>query len=258
LNPDYRAIRHCLREHMQWRNGRLFQYGSIGGCSVQSERSAEQITQDLLAAIKQAVPGVTIGATSPGNPPTGAGIALALLGAAPRATPLARDRKRSVLALDYLVAIRLGDPLTEHRALCALAFAMLEAEGYEIVGEVAVADACRAVGWPPCTGLVVRVEAVRERALPQAPLVRFPAITTLAPLAAAEGQVLGPGDVPIAGAVVTLAGHERSMTTGPDGRFRFAVPDGTAPKVAVRARGRRVEHTLATDRSNPIPFPMEA
>ena len=225
---------------------------------MQTERSVEQITKELLATIKQAVQGLTVSATSVGQPPVGEGIAVALIGAAPRATPLSPDRKRSVLALDYLVAIRLDDPLAEHRALGALAFAALETEGYVLTNDIPVAAACQAIGWPPCAGLVVRAEALRERVLPQAPLVRFPAVTSLELLVAAEGQVLGPSDIPIAGALVTMAGHERATTTGPDGRFRFAVPAGTKPKIAVSARARRVEHTLTTDRPNPIPFPMEA
>ena len=70
-------------------------------------------------------------------------------------------------------------------------------------------------------------------------------ITRTVPLGFVDGIVLGPGDVPVPGAVVILGDGDRSAVTGPDGRFRFASPAGAPVRVAARAHGR-ANSTAAT------------
>ena len=221
-------------------------------------REANKVTEELLAWITLQVPKVSVAATAVGQPREGPGIALALVRAVPCAIPLSLDRKRAVLALDYLVTVSLSDPLAEHSAVASLAFAALESPDIEIAVDYPVSEACRAIGLAPSAGLVLRTEARRERVLARAPLVRELPIVSVGLLAQAEGTVIGPNNIPIAGAIVTLDGSNRQVTTGPDGRFRFAVPEGTRPHITARARSREITSTLTPDTPSLIPLPMEA
>ena len=238
---------------------------------MEINRHAGQITQELVAWVTQHLPDMRVSATSLGGDAHVAadsanatadghasGVDIRLVGAAPRVTPITAGRKRAALALDYLLTVRLPDPLAEHRVISDLAFAALDSGDLELVTDHSVAEICRAHGLPPQSGLLLRTEARQERVLPQAPLVRFPANTSLTPLVQAEGVVTGPDNVPIPGALVTLAGSNRSMITGPDGRFHFAIPDGSPAQVTARAKSREVTGPLVSGPANAFPLPMEA
>ena len=223
-----------------------------------TNREANTVTEELLAWITQQVPKFSVAVTAVGKPREGPGVALALLRAVPRVSPLSFDRKRAVLALDYLVTVSLSDPLDEHSAVAELAFAALESPDIEIAIDYPVSEACRAIGLPPSAGLVLRTEARRERILARAPLVRELPIVSVVGLAQAEGKVIGPNNLPIAGAIVTLDGSNRQVTTGADGRFRFAVPEGTRPQVAARTRSRKGTSRLTPATPNLISLQTEA
>ena len=162
------------------------------------------------------------------------------------------------MTLDYLITVNLDDPIDEHSAVAELAFAAIESSDLEIATDCSVSDACQAIGLTPSAGLVLRTEARREYALQRAPLVRELPIVSVGGLAQAEGTIIGPNHIPIAGAIVTLDGSNRQVTTGPDGRFRFAVPEGTRPQITARARSREVTSKLTPNSPSLIPLPMEA
>ena len=223
-----------------------------------ANREASHVTEELLAWITQQVPKFNVAVTAIGQPREGPGVALALLRAVPRPVPISFDRKRAVLTLDYLVTVSLSDPLDVHTVVAELAFAALEAPDIEIAVDYPVSDACRAIGLPPSAGLVLRTEARRERILARAPLVRELPIVSVGGLAQAEGTVFGPNNLPIVGAIVTLDGSDRQVTTGPDGRFRFAVPEGTRPQVTARARSRKGTIRLTPATPNLISLQTEA
>ncbi len=234
---------------------------------MDANNNAGEITQELVAWITQALPETRVSAVSLAKSAIdagaadgidGAGVDVRLVGAAPRSAPLTAGRKRAVLALDYLVTIRLADPIAEHRAMSDLAFAALNAADIELATERSVADVCRTNGLPPQTGLLLRTEARQETLLAQAPLVRHPPNMQLAPLVQAEGMVTGPDSRPIPGALITLAGSNRVTTTGPDGRFRIAIPEGSTAQATARAKSRDVSGPLNPGSANIFPLPMEA
>jgi hypothetical protein len=172
--------------------------------------------------------------------------------------PRARDRLIRTLALDYLISIRADDPLAEHRLVAELAFAIMDMADYELVADQSAAQACLASGLGPTAGLVIRSHARRVDDIAQAPLVREPAIMRVAPLGFVDGIVLGPGDLPIPGATVTLGDGDRSAVTGPDGRFRFASPADAPVQVAARAHGRANATAAAAGKPAVIKLPLEA
>ncbi|GGI74052.1 hypothetical protein GCM10007973_08630 [Polymorphobacter multimanifer] len=137
------------------------------------------------------------------------------------------------LTLSYLVTVRLDDPVAEHRVAAAIAFAVMSAQGFEL-SDRSAAETCVAIGLPPAAGCVIIASIEQERVMPRAPLVREPARIKISPADWLDGIVLGPGDVPVAGAYVRLA--DAATVTGPDGRFRFRVPAETTVEVTARAR----------------------
>jgi Carboxypeptidase regulatory-like domain len=206
---------------------------------------AGAVTEHLVGWASGLLPQIPATAISSTQPVVPDGIAIQLIGVSPRTVPAVAGVRSSALALDYRIHARLADPLAEHQALSDLAFAAVENEAFEFI----MADSA---------GLVLRAEVRRDAMLPTAPLVRHPPIANLTPLAQAQGQVLGPEGQPIANAVVTMAGTNRSATTGRDGRFSFAIPAGTPAKITARARSREVSASLDPDTTTILTLPMEA
>lgn len=231
-------------------------------------RHAGEVTQELVAWVSQQLPDMRVSAISLGQNSKDAsaqggavdaiGIDVRLIAAAPRVTPLIAGRKRAAIALDYLVTFRLAELHAEHRAMSDLAFAALAAPDIELVADYSIAEICRVNGLAPQTALLLRAEARQDHMLPHAPLVRHPPNVQLAPLAQAEGIVTGPGDIPIPGALVTLADSNLSAITGLDGRFHFAIPEGSPAQVTARAKSREVTGPLNPGPVNVFPLPMEA
>lgn len=219
---------------------------------------ADEVTQGLADWVRRHIPDTRVDAQPIGRDTDQDGIDIRLIALAPRFEPRQRDRLDRTIALDYLLSVRFADPLAEHRSLAELAFAAMETSGYEIVADKSPAEACASVGLKPSAGIVLRAQARLSQELPRAPLVREPAITRLAPLGYVEGVVVGPGDIPIAGAFVTLEGTERAAVTGPDGRFRFASPAGTP--IHITARARSTEAAVSAEPGDPavIQLPLEA
>jgi len=231
---------------------------------VDINRHAGEVTQELVAWIAQQLPDMRVSAVSLGQDAKDAqdgavgAIDVRLIAAAPRMSPLIAGRKRAAIALDYLVTFRLAELYAEHRAMSDLAFAALEAPDIELVADQSIAEVCRINGLAPQSALMLRAEARRDRALPRAPLVRHPPNVQLARLAQAEGVVTGPDDIPIPGALVTLADSNLSAITGLDGRFHFAIPEGSPAQATARAKSHGVTGPLNPGPLNVFPLPMEA
>jgi hypothetical protein len=225
---------------------------------MSKSRNADDVTRELIDRIKDRCPGVPATALGLADDAPESGISVRLIQVSPRMEPRARDRLIRTLALDYLVGVRADDALAEHRLLAELAFAIMDLPDFELVGGEGAAQACLAAGLAPAAGLVVRGHACRVDDIAQAPLVREPAIMRVAPLGFVDGIVIGPGDLPVPNATVTLGDGVRSAVTGPDGRFRFASPDDAPVQVAARAHGR--ERTIAAAAGEPavIKLPLEA
>jgi hypothetical protein len=202
-------------------------------------------------------PGLRVSAGAVGREPADEGIDVFLLGTAPRNEPRSIGQIRHTLALDYFIAVRRTDPIAEHGLLADLAFDALNQPGCEPVAVPTPADACRALGIGARAGFVLRIEARREQALPRAPLVRE-VVTQFGPLGLAEGTVTGPGGVPIANAIITIAGGDRSATTDARGRFSLALPGDRPTAATVRARGHQATAQLTPGKPATIPINLEA
>lgn len=191
----------------------------------------------------------------------GAGVNLYLLELSDAPPPRGRYRTPLQVNLRYLVTAWATDPQQEHRLLGELVFAAYEREGMEVDFKVPH-GLWTALDLPPRPAFILEMPLRRERPEPHAPRVRQPLVTQMAPSIALTGQVLGPGDLPIAGALVELPGHDLRTEADPDGRFRFPrVLADTRPRIIrVRAKGEVRSFTVSpTALGEPltIRFPLE-
>lgn len=117
-----------------------------------------------------------------------------------------------------------------------------------------------AAGLAPRPAFVLRGEAVAHADRPTLPRVRVPLTVEHATLEAMTGRVLGPGDVPIAGAEVRLVQTGMRTRTDRDGRFQLkSVPAGYAPKLEVRAGAETYAVTAErTGRDEPLTIHLQA
>ncbi|WP_246263516.1 carboxypeptidase-like regulatory domain-containing protein [Caulobacter soli] len=191
----------------------------------------------------------------------GEGVDLRLIGLTPQATPRTISPPLTLTA-DYLLTVRATDPIAEQTGAMALMFAAMEHEETEVVAGRDALKLCADLGLPPGPGFVLRatVTIARRRPADRAPLVRFPLTIAAGELGVLQGSVLGPGDTPVAGAVVRVEGVDRTAQTDAFGRFRLHGPVGGKNKpvrLNVRARGVEIDSEVETDSPVILRLPLE-
>jgi hypothetical protein len=111
----------------------------------------------------------------------------------------------------------------------------------------------RALDLRPRAALLVDVPAQVERATPRTPLVRGPLKLEGAPLQALRGQVVGPGDIPLAGIRVEAPVVGASTYTDNGGRFAFGgLPAGAPARLVLVGRGRQFQAEVTADADAPV------
>jgi hypothetical protein len=220
--------------------------------------SAEAITREILDWAGAVLPGSIVVTRPLGARERGVGVDVRLLALTPRPAPRIANPP-NVLDLDYLVTVSLGDANAEQNALAELVLAAVDRSDFEIVGTRSAADTCAALGIPVAAGFLLRTPLMRGRAAKTAPLVRFPLKVTSGDICVVEGSVLGPNDVPVAGAVVTMPGLGREARTDTHGRFRFpaALRDPNGIKLNVRARGVELDASAMPGENVVVHLPLE-
>jgi hypothetical protein len=221
----------------------------------------EETTRELIGWTLGVLPGRTVVARSLGDRDCGEGVDLRLVGLAPHAAPRAASPPLTVAA-DYLLTVRAADPIVEQTGAMALLFAAMEHDEAEVVLDRDALKLCAQLNLPPGPGFVLRamVSTASRRAAARAALVRFPLTIEGGELGVLRGSVLGPGDTPVAGAVVRVEGVDRSAQTDAFGRFRFHGPVGAKNKpvrLNVRARGVEIDREVETDGPVILRLPLE-
>lgn len=157
--------------------------------------------------------------------------------------PVARTDKRAPLqmSLRFLVCAWAAKPEQANEILLRLAFAAMELDGCELEFEALPIQTWSTFGIAPRPSFVLRVPLVIARTDPRAKPVRSINLHG-APVTTVQGSVLGPDDVPIAGATVEAPSLHRSATTDRHGRFVLTGMSQTAQsRLVVNARGKRIE-----------------
>ncbi|WP_254038451.1 carboxypeptidase-like regulatory domain-containing protein [Myxococcus guangdongensis] len=163
------------------------------------------------------------------------GVCLYLLELGP--APPTRGGRRVPLQISvcYLVTAGGASPEQAHRLLGELVFSAMEEAEFEVDLTPVPATLWAGLRVPPRPGFRLRLPVRRERPPSVVHHVRFPG-------GAAEalfGCVVGPGDVPIADALVELPSLSLATRTDDQGCFRFprVPPVATLGRLEVRAKG---------------------
>ena len=218
--------------------------------------TADQITHDLIDWIGAALPGVPVIARSLAVHEREDGVDVRLVGLSPKPPPRVAIPP-SIVELEYLVTLRMSDAFAEQRLVADLLLSAGDHAEYEIVTTRSAPELCVALGIPPAVGFVLKTPMLRPRTRKPAPLVRFPLEVHTADLCVIEGKVLGPGDIPIQGAVIST--HDRTARTDVNGMFHIAgVPRERGPvSLNVRARGFEAQMTATIDDFNILRLALE-
>jgi hypothetical protein len=183
-------------------------------------------------------------------------IHLTLLGIspAPQARALSRQPQSLLMFARYLVTVRAPSRAEADRLIVALGFAALDRGTPEIERDGGGPDLWLALRAAARPALVVRAMLERSRVLKRVPLVRRPLVTEYAPSRRVGGRIVGPGDIPIAGARIEVV--SAGLTTYSDHRGEFilaGVPTGPPdPTLSIAAKGVRL--TVRADASSNQPL----
>ncbi len=173
-----------------------------------------------------------------GAPAPGAQIDLTLLDLVP-VTPARASHRPTPLLLQARCLVTASGADAD-QWIVALAFHALEAGQPELERDGLAPALWAALGAKARPALVARALLEQSREVPPVPLVRQ-VVTEWSRRRQLDGRIVGPGDVPIAGARVEV--ERLGLTTVSDhrGEFHLTVPAGSsAPTVSVTAKGARL------------------
>jgi hypothetical protein len=188
----------------------------------------------------------TSGLTAPGAQQGARGVSLYLIDVISSPPPRAARKVRLEVILRYLVSTWSQDPGEAHRMLGDLLFAALENSDFSVESGPLPAALWKSLGVPQRPGFFMRVPVFKD--LPERPVkyVRKLSLQTV-PGTSLTGQVMGPGETPLSGAMVELPSLNLMARTDPWGRFGFPNVAAEPPDqvLVVRAKGR--EQTFRTE-----------
>ncbi|HEU5218712.1 MAG TPA: carboxypeptidase-like regulatory domain-containing protein [Gemmatimonadales bacterium] len=206
---------------------------------------------------------VRIGAPGESGLDDGTRVALTLLDIAPAPPP--RQVTGPVplqLRARYLVTVSSQTPSAQHQALADLGFSAGIVRGVELDPAPPPPAYWQSLGATSRPSLTVSVLLQRARPTHAAPRVREPLVTRWTPSRPLSGVVMGPGDVPIAGALVEVEGAPHSAYSNHRGEFAFSAVPGSEPPptLLVSAKGThlrvRVDATASPDEPVLIRVPL--
>lgn len=216
----------------------------------------DQVDRELKAWVESIVTGVDVVLGLPRSLEGNARVNLYLLSLAD--PPPAWGHRHPVVrvALRYLVTAWAEDDEQAHALLGRLIVAVMEKHEYELDLTEPPASFWTVSGHVPRPAFTVCVPLPLERPEPIAKFVSAPLQVRSVLLMSLHGIVLGPGDIPIAGASVELPGLQLSTHTDGRGRFSFAtVPaDAGATRLRVKAKGRVQSITVEQPASDHEPL----
>ncbi|HEX2906975.1 MAG TPA: Pvc16 family protein [Phototrophicaceae bacterium] len=208
----------------------------------------DQVDDFLRAWIKSIVGEINItdDLFSPDN--TTPTVSLYLLQVVPRLPeqPPGRQRAPLKLTLRYLITTHAPDTAQAHRLLGELAFAAMDTSDLEIdLNPLSLSDWAALQCRPqPC--VVLNVLLTQERPEVPAKSVLRPKVRQPPPVSL-HGVVLGPGDVPLAGATIEIPNLQYLTRTNNQGQFTIPAMPNPKPgpqQIIVRARGHETRLRL--------------
>ena len=216
----------------------------------------DQMDRRLREWAESVVEGVSFSLAPPASPQTGRGVSFYLLELVENAPARTTTPTPLQLSLRYLISSWAETPEEAHRLLGEIAFAAMENTEFAVELQPLNPAAWAALGVAPRPSFFLRVPLRKDRPQPSVKRVRAPLVVHVAPVISVYGVVLGPDDLPIMGAAVTIPSLNASTRTDTQGRFSFqSVPGGTATgELHVRARGREMRITVEEGTSKETPL----
>ena len=200
---------------------------------------------------------VVIGPPSDSAPADATAVTLTLMDIAPAPPARTADGVPPLkLRARYLVTVAAKNAMTARQALADLAFAAGPTEDVELQAGAPAPELWQSLGVRVRPAVVISVLFQRERQTRPVPRVRQPLITRWSPSRAVVGVVLGPGNVPIAGALVEVEGVAQSTYSNHRGEFAFRAVPGSepAPALVIRAKGTQVRVRVEGQASERAPL----
>lgn len=198
----------------------------------------DEIDRQMSAWATGVAGGLAVTLGLPERAPSGSGVSLYLLEIANAPPPRGARPAPVRLHLRYLVTTWAERPEEAHRLLGELVFAALDRSDVDVDLAPLPAHEWAALGLTPRPSFVLQAPLVRSRAEKPAPPVKQ-MVTRVASAVGVRGVVLGPGDVPLAGALVEVPSMGLVTRADGGGRFRFArvCAEPRVQKLRVRAKG---------------------
>ncbi|HXE84783.1 MAG TPA: hypothetical protein VN513_15760 [Gemmatimonadales bacterium] len=200
---------------------------------------------------------VEVGSPTDSAPADNTSVTLTLMDIAPAPPARTADGIPPLkLRARYLVTVAAKSAMAARQALADLAFSAAPSEDVELLPTAPGPELWQSLGVRARPAVVVSVLFQRERQTRPVARVRHPLITRWAPSRALAGVVLGPGNVPIAGALVEVEGLSQSTYSNHRGEFAFgSVPAGEpSPTLVIRAKGTRVRVRIASQAAESAPI----
>jgi hypothetical protein len=208
----------------------------------------EEVDRKLKSWVATVLDGVEVSLALPDRSMPGRGVSVYLVELADK--PPLRNLKRPPLqfSLRYLVTTWAQKPEEAHALLGRLVLSALEMSEFTV--EFPVAGLWTSLGTPPQPAFLLNVPLQKERPEPKVGIVQQVIVRT-SPITSFHGVVLGPGDLPVAGAAVEIPDLRLVTTTDYKGHFLFpTVPsEPTAKVIEVRAKGRKL--SITSDQNHP-------
>lgn len=211
----------------------------------------DAIDQRLKDWVVSAVGSVDVSLAMPTGRDRWAGVSLYLVDVTLKPAIHSSGASARHIALRYLVTAWSDQPEDAHRLLGDLVFAAMDSADFEVEPSGASTELWQALGTPPRPSFMLVVPLKKPRVVPDAPLVRLPVVVEAAPVESFHGLVLGPGDIPLAGATVRLESLNLEARTDSAGRFLFhSIPGGSRPKSFI-ARAKGLQTSVTTSAQHP-------
>ncbi len=216
----------------------------------------EQADRELKAWVQGIVADVEVVLGQPRQLEGKNGVSLYLLALADPLPAWINRQATKQVALRYFVTTWAAEEEQAHALLGKLVFAAMEKREYELNLEDLPATLWAALGLAPRPAFTLWVPCAVALQEPVVKLVRGPLVVQGAPVRSLYGIVLGPGDIPVAGAGVELPALQLRGHTDTRGRFHFATVPGESQHFQLVVKARGYQQSVLVEQSTSAQEPL--
>lgn len=124
--------------------------------------------------------------------------------------------------LSYLLTVQSSNQMESHQTLGKLLFAAKDQSDFEVGFHSLPSGFWRAFGTVPLPYFIIRLQLIKQRKEEQVPRIIEPPRIDIGNLTSLDGIVLGPNNIPIAAAKITLDHSKTIFYTDKNGCFSIA------------------------------------